>query len=399
MWNWLINLPLPNLSNLPNLLSNLLVTDLSSITTQFTKRSVDVFEMLVLADGIIGALKFIKEYFVYKLSPRYSSNQIVKRQIELVSRYRNLYRMNIAMRYILYIILNAISYVSPLPKYSVLIFTIPDLQNVILRCTIGIYYLENIEQATVIFTKYFASKIIIQSIQSIHPKIDEIKNYHIFILYQSVSIDYILDFIKSYVLIYCLYFLRNSPVTYYYYKAIKLAYYYNTGFLFNIVETDDAVYLINAVIHDKKWKNISQIEIVNAFYSLTFNLSTSNQYYTFLIYVLKFLSLWSLISFVKILSIQIQTTVLIAFIIISILFSPESQKNNERNQRIERIVLSLCVYLASIFDVYDIVIAMLLFSYKFLKFGIQELGFFIVNYNSILKMIVYYEKGVRKIQM
>ena len=38
-----------------------------------------------------------------------------------------------------------------------------------------------------------------------------------------------------------MYFLRDYESTYYYYKAIKLAYYYSTGYLFNTISKEDSI--------------------------------------------------------------------------------------------------------------------------------------------------------------
>lgn len=373
-------------------------------------KNISLLEAMIISDGVYNGLVFTKEYIYYKIK----SNLIVKNKgtidikKELLNNYKNLYKLDIIDRYISYLILYFMykfiitillsweitfkysQYVNNICYIMFLLLTLPYIQNTIITIKpINKYiscYLTNKD----IFIKYSISKIIINFIKHLDNRINFIKNSQIFILYRYISYNLVINFIKSYCIIYILYFLRNNGSTYYYYKMIKMAYYYTTGHLFNQITIEESIHMINIIVIEKKWYDLSNIEFVHAFYILINNKynNDDNIYVTFSLYLTKFFTLWNFICLLKILKTQIITVLLFIYFLVDYKLNQSTKKAN----RIETISMGLLLYILLLSNVNELIVSTIIVLYKFIYLMFLELVFFINNINDIIKVLNFYEK-------
>jgi len=169
---------------------------------------------------------------------------------------------------------------------------------------------------------------------------------------------------------------------------IKLAYYYNTGHLFNQITTEDSIYIINIIVSEKKWNDLSNLEIVHAFYTLINNKYSSNDniYVTFSLYFAKFFTLWSFICLLKILKIELITFLLFTYFIIDYYY-----RKYKTTKIIEKSGIVIFLYFLLLFNINDLVISTILVFYKFIYLIYCELIFFITNVNDIKKVLIFYK--------
>ena len=408
MLSWLISITTPILEPIINVVNSSMYT---YILSNFV-RNITLFEAMIVSDGVYNALIFTKEYVYYKIkynlivSDKKKVDFDIKKQ--LLNNYQQVYALGIVDRYILYStcylsykLITIITWSWKIILYNdfykfidntcnivVLLLVFPYIQNTIIKLNpINKYidvYLTNKE----IFIKYSFSKIIINFIKSLDSRIDFIKNSQIFVLYRYISSQIVIDFVKSYCFIYFLYFLKHNQTTYYYYKMIKLAYYYNTGHLFNQITIEDSIYIINIIVSEKKWNDLSNLEMVHAFYTLINNKYNSNDniYVTFSLYCAKFFTLWSFICLLKILKIELITFLLFTYFIIDYYY-----RKYKTTKIIEKSGIVIFLYFLLLFNINDLVISTILVFYKFIYLIYCELIFFITNVNDIKKVLIFYK--------
>lgn len=367
-----------------------------------------LMETMLLVDGLINAIYFIKDYLILAVSSKkLTKTVLVKYNDEIVENYNNIYFLNSVNRYLFYLIIffgyNSINYFVHENKYSyllILLITIPGIQNRILSINYTFlpikkhvdFYVENQK----IFIKYSISKLSVQFIESLHPQIDKIQNYHIFIIYRTLNITFILNILKNLLFIALLNFLRSAESTYWYYKGIKAAYYHNVGYMYNVLPLDNAIFITNKIIKEKRWKHVNNIEIINAFFVLITNkydlLNTISISLTtsFQINCFKIFSLWSLVSLLKMINFMQLVSGIWICIFLIIIYSYFS-KFNTRN-----IVTSLILYFLIIFNINDLIITIIIISNKLVYYWIEEIYFFSCNIKNIRKVIKSYEQDIKK---
>ena len=369
------------------------------IIQSYFVRNVSLLEAMIISDGIINAIYFANEYFVYKIKER----NIYRKQ--LVKQYNNLYRLNTIDRYLLYIILYFYHFSLDKCVYGivrgeivilnysmVLMITIPGIQYYIMKNDRINRYINIYNENKKIFVYYSVSKFIINYIKDLDENIEEIKNYQIFILYKYLSFDLLYDFLKSYLFVYVLYFLRSSESTYYYYKAIKLSYYYTTGYLFNVITKDDSIYIINIIVKEKRWFDIHKVEIVHAFYSIiSAKYNTNDDYYTNIsVNLIKFFTLWSIICLLKLFAVFINTTLLILYLCIC-------YKDVSISNVIKKWITGCIIYSMILLNTNDLIISLIFVCHSVIYYVLEELYFFIKNANDIKKVLLFYNKNSKKL--
>jgi hypothetical protein len=367
-----------------------------------------LMETMLLVDGLINATYFIKEYLILAVSSKkLSKTVLVKYNDEIVDNYNNVYILNTVNRYLFYLIIyfgyNSINYFIHENQYSyllILLITIPSIQNGILSINYKLlpikkyvnFYVENQK----IFIKYSISKLSVQFIESLHPQIDKIQNYHIFIIYRTLNVIFILNILKNILFIGLLNFLRSMESTYWYYKGIKAAYYHNVGYMYNVLPLDNAIFIANKIIKEKRWKHFDNIEIINAFFvlitnkydlfnSVSISLTTSIQINCF-----KLFSLWSLVSLLKMINfMQLISGIWICIFLVMIYtyFAKFNAKN---------IITSLIVYFLIIFNINDLIITLVIISNKLVYYWVAEIYFFTRNIKNVRKVIKTYEQDTKK---
>jgi hypothetical protein len=367
-----------------------------------------LMETMLLVDGLINASYFIKEYLILAVSSKKLSKIVlVKYNNEIVDNYNNVYILNTINRYLFYLIIyfgyNSINYFVYENQYSyllILLITIPSIQNRILLINYKFlpikkhvnFYVENQK----IFIKYSISKLSVEFIGTLHPQIDKIQNYHIFIIYRTLDINFILNIFKNILFIGLLNFLRSMESTYWYYKGIKAAYYHNVGYMYNVLPLDNALFIANKIIKEKRWKHFDNIEIINAFFVLITNKydlldTVSISFFTFIqINCFKLFSLWSLVSLLKMINfMQLISGIWICIFLITIY--AYLSKFNAKN-----IITSLIVYFLIIFNINDLIITLVIISNKLVYYWIAEIYFFSCNIKNVRKVIKSYEQDIKK---
>jgi hypothetical protein len=244
------------------------------------------------------------------------------------------------------------------------------------------------------FVRYSIAKMSVHFVEELHPQIEKIQNYHIFIIYKLLSVKFVWNIIHNCLFISLLNLLRSYETTYYYYKGIKMAYYYNKGYLYNIIPLGDAIYLANIIIKERRWRELEKLEVVNAFftlvlskYDLTNNLSGSFLVNSQMI-LFQIFSLYSIVSVFKILAIYIPG---LWICVLLMGFGVYLTKLNLKN-----VTTSLLVYFLIIFNINDLIITLVIVTHKLVYYWLEEIYFFIKNIQNVKKVIKMYETPSRE---
>lgn len=398
--NNLINFSLTNITNITNItnfsLTNLFPDVVKNLFTGIlvTVNNNNLLKSLFFVDGLICCISFFKEVLLLKfteerghLNPKF----IFDYQKIIIKKYNEIYVLNTIDRFLFYItiyflqstvnlILNEfeidINGVANL-NLPILLIVIPYVQNNLIKSTIYNKYTKNKE----IFIKYSISKLSIQFIQSLHKDISRISNYHIFVIYNVINFNFVMLIFKNMALVCLFYFLKSHSDYFYYYKAIKVSYFYNSGYNFTTMTLYEAIDLANLIIKEKRWSEFTKMEVINTFYILITN-KYINEHSDFtvncLINLYKFCSLWTIVSLLKLLfyldNIYINSIILL-------LITPFSQN------KIKKIITAVVFYNLLLFDINDIIITFLLISNDIFYLLLQEIYFFTKNMYSIKKVL------------
>ena len=356
-----------------------------------------LMESLLLLDGGFCSFYFLRDFLLLKLSSKkLSKRSIVVYNEEIVDRYNSLYRLSTIDRYIFYLLIYlgyiVINYFYIENQYSYLLLlciTIPTVQNNLLSISFMNTIINKYIQNKDMFVKYSLSKMFVHYIQNLHPQIEKIQNYHIFIIYRLLSLKFVWNIIHNCLFISLLNVLRSYDSTYYYYKGIKMAYYYNIGYLYNIIPLADAIYLVNIIVKEKRWRELEKIEVVNAFFVLVVNKyeifnSISNSFSTTCqIILFQVFSLYSIVSVLKILNIYLSGISLSIFIITLAGYLTKFD--------IKHIITSLLVYFFIMFNINDFIITIVIITHTIIYYCLEEIYFFIRNIENVKKVIRMYE--------
>jgi hypothetical protein len=373
------------LTNTLNSTLNFTLTNsyISTLTNTFL--NLDILKSFFLIDGLVCASVFLKEFLLLKFSEKrtiLNSKFILDYQKTVITKYNNIYTLDTFDRYTFYIMIYGISCIFEELEldinYNFLIFlVIPYIQNNFILLLPYPRYLKNKE----IFIKYSISKLSIQFIQNLHKDITSISNYHIFIIYNILNVSFVWDFFQNFSLVTLFYFLKSHPDYYYYYKAIKMSYCYNSGYNFTVTNLYEAIDLINLIIKEKRWNEFNKMEVINTFYVLITNkyINENSEFaVTFSIELFKFFSVWTIITLLKLLfyldNIYINTGILV-------LITPFSK------HKIKKIITITIFYNLLVFDVNDIIITIFLITNNFFYLLLEEIYFFIRNMSSIKKVL------------
>ena len=357
---------------------------------------IHLLQSLILLDGSICACYFLKDFLLLKLYEKKvqrTPNIIFQEKSNLISRYNKLYHLNSFDRYLFYMCVY-LSYKSvclfdvfeSTHLLSVCMFlSIPFIQNKIFKTFNK--QVQNYQENKYIFIKYYVSKLIVYGLQSLHKDIDEIKNFQIFLIYEVLSFNFAYCCLRNYIFVCLLYFLKNRGSNlYYYYKAIKAAYLWNTGYNFEPQSLYDSVYLANLVIKESRWSEFSKMEIVNMLYILIRNKisdPTTSLYVTTSINLIKVMSLWSLVSIAKLCVLYFNTTSLTCiFLALILLLVFYKIKNKVQKVSIGVICCGMLMCNAN-----DLVVTTILVSNGPVCNVLCELYFFGKNINNIKKIV------------
>jgi hypothetical protein len=384
--------------NYKNTLNHVLTSQtLISLYNRFT-----LMESLLLVDSVVCSVHFLRDFLILKLSSRkLSKRAIMVYNEEIVDKYNSLYKLSTLDRYLFYLLIyigyNSINYFYQENRYSYLLIlpiVLPSIQNSLLSFRfIGRHVDEYLEHKE-IFIRYSISKMSVHFVQQLHPQIEKIQNYHIFIIYKLLSIEFVWKIINNCLFISLLNVLRSYDSTYYYYKGIKMAYYYNVGYLYNVIPLGDAIYLANIIIKEKRWRELEKLEVVNAFFVLVVNKyeifsSFSGSFWVNSQMILfQFFSLYSIVSVLKLITIYLSGVwVCVLLMSVGVYLSKLNLKN---------IITSLLVYFLIIFNINDLIITLAIVTHKLIYYWLEEIYFFIKNTENVKKVIRMYETPSRE---
>lgn len=381
-----------------------LINGLTVLFNNIFVRNISLIECSIILDGFINAVTFLQEYIVYNISEKRVTSDINKLNYkrDIIKKCYNLYVLRTFDRYLLYLILygcyliftitiyNTDMFLSYIIGYNINIsyifnkilyitfccITFPGVQNLIMSSAKFEPYVDILIRKQDIFVKYSISKIIISSLQELDESVIKIQNYNIFKLYKHISFGYFYKLLKSCAFVHMMHILRGQKETYYYYKAIKLSYYYNNGYMFNVLNKDQSVFILNIIIKEKRWKDLVNIDVVNALYNLYKNkINFKKDKITLEIYLLQWFSIWSIIYLLKTFAFILNS---ILFFIVIILTSNIKLRN----------VFGLMYFLVML-NTNDLIITGIFMGYKQLYQIGEEIYFFVKNQRDIEKVINY----------
>jgi hypothetical protein len=171
-----------------------------------------------------------------------------------------------------------------------------------------------------------------------------------------------------------------------------MAYYYKVGYLYNIIPIQDAIYLVNIIIKEKRWNELEKMEVLNAFFILVINKyelfnSLSGTFSTNLqLVLLQISSLYSIISVFKIINIYISG---ISLCVTLITLSGYLIKFNIKNM-----ITSILLYFLIIFNINDLIITCVMITHKIVYYWLEEIFFFIKNIENLKKVIRIYDSNI-----
>lgn len=317
---------------------------------------------------------------------------------KIINQYNTIYKLGWCWRVVIYSsiyyttrLINAELFSTQLQLSDVLaiLFVIPDFQNTIINWEVITNYLNTINyfinNEINIYTRYLISKniiIVLRSLTNI-----KINNSNIFKLMVVIDWDFTIEWIQNLIFVWCLMILRSFEITYYYYKGIKLSYYYKMGYYINKMETSHAISYYHDIVKNRKWSEINKIEYVTPLYNIIYNTihkKIDNTYDIIKYHIIKYIVLWSWINWlINRNFMQIALLIVIKMI------------NYNGNIKIERMV----IYFITLFTNYNNSInSMSDWSYYFISFGLcfvftirkllyiilSDTLFYIINYRSII---------------
>lgn len=355
-------------------------------------RNVPLMEAMILLDGVVNASVFAREYMLYKLSAYRLDPLQRKYKKAIVDQCRRVYKLDVLDRYMLYlgtylVYLGITPWDTGTTLYTLMCsLALPFIQNSIVNVRIIARFFASFNMHKRRFAKYSLSKLVVRSIASLDADIKEISNYNIFILYHFISTNMVYSFLKTYAFIYTLNWLRSDTSTYYYYKAIKFAYFYNTGYMFNVMTRKDAVFIINKITKDKRWNELGKIEVANALFTLISAEFTKDIAFQ----CLKLLSTWSMLCVLKLLSVYLNTILLGVYMWNVEKLHWTTWCSDNSTEKLAKYAIGIVVYALVMLHANDLLIALVVFGHRFMFVIFEELVFYIQNYKSIGKVLEYY---------
>lgn len=332
---------------------------------------------ITIMDGLFCAYQYFKHKVLF------DGKSHVQRQLYEKRALTNNYLMFTIERYILYTFIYSIKSLCQklglgVDTFSLLayIIVIPGIQNALLSKTELVY---SFRKHVTVCCKYITAKTIYFTLckrSRVQPK-----NMDIFAIYTILNSAVLLDIAKSYLTICAMYIMRSKKMTYYYYKAVKLAYYYSTGYLFNTMDPNDALFIVRHIINNSKWKRVSNIEFIHALYVLgSQDYNSKDTVATIYYHVVSFFAVWSCFSFLK--AIHSVTSA-------SILLIMWAQDPMCWEKVIKYTLLFMSLVLLGI---NDFVVTVVYLQYVYIAVFLKEIWFYCKNYKDIERIINYYDK-------
>jgi len=317
------------------------------------------FELYIILDGIMTTLQFLL-----------TRNKVSRSR--MIEDLNQMYVLGIISRLFLYVLVSFNMYVG-------VILVIPKIQNAVIQTMRMDVLRDDICKERDVFLKYALSKYIFKNLKNLDEELISIKNYNMFMIYNYVTLHNTYRVIKVCLLLKLLYVLRQFESTYYYYKAIKLAYYYNTGYLFNMMTRTDAVYILNIIFKEQRWFDLMKTDVIHSIYYLCIGFSDVSDIWTILfLHMYQFNAVWSIVSLVKYMY-EINSSLTSAVICMLMVY-----------KKLYTYTVMYGVFMA--FQMSSLQITMIYYIRDFIIIFSKELWFYVRNYKDIKKVIEYYKR-------
>lgn len=324
------------------------------------------FELYIILDGIMTTLQFLT-----------TRNKMSRSR--MLQDLNQMYVLGIISRLFLYVLLSFNMYVGTL-------LVIPRFQNAVIQTMRMDVLRDNICEKRDMFLKYAISKYIFKILKNMDKELVSIKNYNIFILYNYVTLHNTYRVIKVCLILKLLYVLRQLDSTYYYYKAIKLAYYYNTGYLFNMMTRTDAVYILNIIFKEQRWFDLMKIDVIHSIYYLCIGFSdVSDIWGTLIFHMYEFNAVWSIVSLVRYMY-EINSTVTSTVICTLMVY---------KKLYMYMVMCGILIVVPShmfFLHMSSLQITMIYYLRDLIMICLKEFWFYVRNYEDIQRVIEHYKK-------
>jgi hypothetical protein len=149
------------------------------------------------------------------------------------------------------------------------IITFPSVNNAIFNYLRKFYYIRKyykIKHEYFIYLKVKLYFCIIKYLDSNIINISYIFDQNDQLFYNVIKNDHFSLLFKNLLFTYIMYILRNH--VYYYYKAIQLSYYYNSKYMFKVVDLITAKNHLRDIFINKNYHKLNSIDYSNSFYTL-----------------------------------------------------------------------------------------------------------------------------------
>ena len=261
-------------------------------------------ETIFVLDGFVSSIYFF--HYLLDIIKFSEFNNIIaiindKHLETFFDKYNKIYKLDTLNKFSLYLFISVFSYLilclssifinisnSRLILY---LFVMPYIQNEL----VNIYHnrITEYTEKRNLFFQYLGSLLLCKIFfKELNYSIKEIiKN-----IVPIISWSFFTKFLKKYVFVVPLYYLRNDQTTYYIYKTVKTTYYIKTNYIFKAITEKDAYqYMEKFRTNFSSIRHDYSLNFVNAIYILKKDKRFSLYFFKYL--VVKFLTIWSIIMF------------------------------------------------------------------------------------------------------
>jgi hypothetical protein len=268
------------------------------------------------------------------------------------------------------------------------LITIPHVQYFIFYNKLIRPYTEYLLRIRGVFIKYTISKLLLIFIANLDDKISSVRNYDKFIVYREINWSNCITFVKSYCFLLLLCYLRSDKNTYYIYKAIKLSNFVNSGYVFNVLDENKAVTIINMIIKNRNWKKLLELESINAIHTLYYNKQEKLNIYWYYFY---FITIWSCVYIFRLFGNNLKNFLFLFYCLGEIVKYNYGNDNNDYVILLKKIFITSILYFFVIINSNDIIVSFLfVFRYIF-YYVLVDLLFFVKNYKLINDTVKFYK--------
>jgi hypothetical protein len=217
----------------------------------------------------------------------------------------------------------------PINYLMIPIISYPKINNAIFNYLRKFYYIRKyykIKHEYFIYLKVKLYFCVIKYLDSNLIDISYIFDHNDQLFYNVIKNDHFTLLLKNLLFTYIMYILRNY--LYYYYKAIQLSYYYNSKYMFKVVDIYTAKNYLRDIFINKNYHNLNSIDYSNSFYTLCISRKADDEtkfweyvkHNTFY-YAKMFSIIWGIIWIIHLYSLELSFTSNLTFRIVVLYYT------------------------------------------------------------------------------